>query len=401
LHRGRDRIVVVGASVAGLAACEALREHGWDGEIVLVGEEPHPPYDRPPLSKQLLLGDMLPEDLVIRDESELASLDLDVYLGCRAVGLDVPRRSVQLDHGGEVVSDAVIVATGSKPVRMPGQPVEPPFFELRTLSDGKRLRPALEGAERVVVAGAGFIGLEVAAAARTLGCEVAVVEAAPYPLGRVCGATVGEALVELHSRHGVAVRCGRAVSAMFSTPSGTACVRLSDDRTTLEADVVVVGIGAKPAVDWLAGSGLELRNGVCCNGQLEAATGIWAAGDVARWAHPLFGPIRVEHWTTARDHARTVARNVISSISGGGEPTTASAVPYFWSDQHGVKIQMAGWTAGADEIEEVSEGRRRLFRFGHRGRLVAALTWDWPRRLAEERRQIATGVAFGGVGSMR
>lgn len=400
MRRGRDRIVVVGASVAGLATCEALREYGWAGEIALVGEEPDPPYDRPPLSKQLLVGDMQPEDLVFRDAAELESLEVERCLGRRAVGLDVQGRSVLLEGGRELHSAAVVVATGSKPLRLLGQPLEPPFFELRTLADGLRLRRALRRAERVLVVGAGFIGLEVSAAARSLGCDVTVVEAAPYPLAKVLPANVAEPLVALHSSRGVTVRCGIPVEALFEGPPGVGRVKLRDGAT-VEADVVVVGVGATPAVDWLLRSGLDLRDGVCCDERLEAAPGVWAAGDVARWPHPLFGSIRVEHWSTARDHARVVARNVVSSVSGAGEPTVASAVPYFWSDQHGVKIQMAGWPADADDVEAIGDDGRRVFRFGRRGRLVAALTWDWPRRLAEERRLIAAGAAFERVGSLR
>jgi NADPH-dependent 2,4-dienoyl-CoA reductase/sulfur reductase-like enzyme len=388
-----ERLVVVGASVAGLAACEALRDAGWDGEIALVGAEHHAPYDRPPLSKQLLLGTMDAHDLELRGPDELDALELDMRLGRTATALNVAARSVKIDDGTTLAGRGVILATGSRPLRLPGQPLEPPFFELRTLDDALAVRAALDRAERVVIIGAGFIGLEAAAAARAAGCEVIVLEAAERPMGRLFARELAEPLVALHASRGIDLRCGARVGRLTASASGSARVEIAD-APALEADAVLVGVGAVPAVDWLGCSGLDVRGGVRCDAALGAAPGVWAIGDIARWEHPLFGQIRVEHWTTAREHAQVAARNVLWSLRRQGARAVAGAVPYFWSDQHGVKIQMAGWPAGARQVEEVTEEGRRLFRLGRGGRLVAALSWDWPRRLAHERRAIANRARF-------
>lgn len=382
-----EGIVVVGASVAGVAVCEELRSGGFDKPVTLIGAETHPPYDKPPLSKQLLLGTMDVEDIALREKPQLDALELDLRLGHAATALDVAELAVTLRDGSRVSGQAVIVATGSEPVRLPGQPLEPPFFELRTLDDALTVRAELERAGKLVIVGAGFIGLEVAAVARSKGLEVAVLEAASHPLARVLGPDVVSPLAELHRERGVDLRCDVQVVGLGHADSGGALVTLGDG-SDIEADAVLIGIGAGPAVSWLTDSGLDVAGGVRCDGGLQAAPGVWAVGDVARWQHPLFGDIRVEHWSTARDHARVAARNVLAALRGEDDREVASAVPYFWSDQYEVKLQMAGWPVGADAVESQAEDNRRLYRFSREGRPVAALCWNWPRQIALERRAI-------------
>jgi NADPH-dependent 2,4-dienoyl-CoA reductase/sulfur reductase-like enzyme len=388
------RVVVVGAAVAGVAACAGLRAAGYAGEVVLVGDERHAPYDRPPLSKQVLCGTMGQADIGLPVAARLDELGVVHRAGCRATGLDLRARELELDGAERLPFDGVVIATGSAARRLPGQPEAGGLHVLRTLDDALALRAELARARHVAVIGAGFIGLEVASSARSLDARATVLEAAPSPMARIFGPELGRRFAELHAEHGVEVRCGVAVER----------VRVQDGRVTgvevatgpaVEADVVVVGIGAAPATGWLEGSGLALADGVVCDARLRAAAGVYAAGDVARWDHPRFGPIRVEHWTTAGDHARTAAWNLAAELAGRPERArVAGEIPYFWSDQHGVKIQMAGWVQGYDDVHEVESGRRWAVLFGRGGALVGAMTWGWPAFLARQRRAIAAGTPW-------
>jgi NADPH-dependent 2,4-dienoyl-CoA reductase/sulfur reductase-like enzyme len=388
------RVVVVGASVAGVAACAALRAAGWPGEVVLVGEEPHAPYDRPPLSKQLLCGTVGPADVGLPDASRLEDLRVTHRAGCAATELDLAARRLRLAGGERLRFDGLVVATGSRARRLPGQPDAEGLHVLRTLDDAVRLRAAVAAARHVVVVGAGFIGLEVASSVRSLGVEATVLEVAPAPLARVLGPEVGGWFADLHAEHGVDVRCGVAIEGFRLQAGRVTGVELPGGRA-LPADVVVVGVGAAPATGWLASSGLRLDDGVVCDPYLRAAPGVYAAGDVARWEHPRFGPIRVEHWTTAGSHARTAARNLAADLAGRPEERRmADEVPYFWSDQHGVKVQMAGWVEGCDAVHEIAADGRRAALFGRAGTLVGALTWNWPALLAKQRRAIAAGTEW-------
>jgi 3-phenylpropionate/trans-cinnamate dioxygenase ferredoxin reductase subunit len=401
------RVVIVGASVAGVAAATGLRSAGFEGEIVLLGEEPHAPYDRPPLSKQLLCGVAGVEDIGLAGARELPSARVVQRLGCRATALDPEQRVVEIDHREELSYHGLVVATGSVARRLNVLPEVGGVHVLRTLDDALAVRKDLAGAPHVVVVGAGFIGLEVAASARSLGHGVTVIESAPAPLARVLGTDVGARFAELHRSHGVEVRCGVGVSGVQTVDDRVARLDL-DDGTSVPADVVVVGVGADPATDWLAGSGLELADGLVCDENLRAGPGVYGVGDVARWEHPLFGSIRVEHWMTAVDHARAGARNLFAELegdAGAGEPV--AQVPYFWSDQYGVKVQMAGWANGYDEVVEVSrESEHADLLLGRDGRLVAALGWTAPafvsrqRRLIADRASLADAVAAAGAGGM-
>ncbi|MBS1895530.1 MAG: FAD-dependent oxidoreductase [Actinobacteria bacterium] len=387
------RVVVVGASVAGVAACEALRAAGFGGEIVLVGEEPHSPYDRPPLSKQILSGGTTAAEIGLPAASRLAELQVASRLGCRAVGLDCSDRTVELEDGERLGFDGLIIATGSTANRLPWQPAAG-VHVLRTLDDALGLRREIGAARHVVVVGAGFIGLEVASSARALGIATTVLESAPAPLARILGEDVGARFAALHVAHGVDVHCGVEVTGFDLVGDRVSAVELAG-AAPVEADLVVVGIGARPATAWLAGSGLAVDDGVVCDSHLRAAPGIYGAGDVARWDHPIFGSIRVEHWSTAGDHARTAAANLVAELDGRPEDEkVADEIPYFWSDQFGIKIQMAGWVAGYEETHEFRDGERSAVLFARDGRLVGAMTWSWPAQVARLRRAIAARTGW-------
>lgn len=379
------RIVVVGGSVAGVAACRALRRNGWAGEIVLIGDEPSC-YDRPPLSKGVLIGSTDVAELELADTSALAELGIEHRAPLRAESLDLARSVVQLDRG-EVAFDGAILATGSH-ARRPSFPASD-IHLLRTLDDATQLRDALKRGGHVIVVGAGFIGLEVASSARKLGLEVTVLEYGPQPMARVLPTEVGELLARLHTAAGSNVRCGVRVVGI---EGGTVH---SADHGQVTGDVIVVGIGAAPNDAWLTGSGLELDDGVVCDETLRATSRVYVVGDLARWVHPLYGPVRMEHWTGAREHARVAAANLVAELCGEAEPAeVADAIPYFWSDQLGMKLQMAGWTPGCDAVHFSREGRRHLILTGRDERLKAVITIDWPRELALHRRKLASELDF-------
>ena len=340
-------VAVVGAGLAGLRTCEALRKHGYDGPIVLIGEERHPPYDRPPLSKEVLRGDRPSGAATLRTADDLSALDVDVRLGTRAVRLRVDARSLEVDDGSAVRYDDVVIATGAHPRTLAG--VEgSTVHTLRTVDDAVALRDALTAGARVVVVGAGFIGLEVAAAACARSCEVAVVDVLPAPLARVLDPAIGAAVGALHASHGVDVRCGVGVAALEADARKV----VLSDGAALAADVVVVGVGAAPTTEWLAGSGLVVDDGVVCDRALRAAPGVWAVGDVARWKDASLGRlVRVEHWTNATEQPDLVARNIV-----GGDAAPFDSVPYFWSDQYDAKLQCLGHAGTGDEIRVVRGG---------------------------------------------
>jgi 3-phenylpropionate/trans-cinnamate dioxygenase ferredoxin reductase component len=386
------RVVVVGASAAGIAACNGLRTAGFDGEIILVGDETHPPYDRPPLSKQLLRGAVESDGIGFAGARTLADRGVIHRRGSRATGLDQDRAVVEIEGGEELSFDGLVVATGSTPRRLPGQPKASGVHALRTLDDALALRGELAGARSLAVVGAGFIGLEIASTARSLGVATTVIESAPAPLARVLGTDLGARFSELHMSHGVDVRCGVAVTGLRVADDRVTGVELDGERP-IDADVVVVGVGAAAATDWLLGSGLTVDDGVVCDPSLRAAPRIYAAGDVARWEHPRFGSIRVEHWMTAIEHGRGAARNLAAELAGrAGEVKPVESVPAFWSDQYDVKVQMVGWPSGYDEIHEVPQGETgHGVLLGREGRLVAVLGWNAPAFVARRRQAVATG----------
>jgi NADPH-dependent 2,4-dienoyl-CoA reductase/sulfur reductase-like enzyme len=351
------------------------------------------PYDRPPLSKQVLAGEWDVDRTVLRDEAEYASLALDLRLGARAVSLDLGARRVVLDDGHAVDFDGLVLATGASPRRLPDMPGLPGLHLLRTLDDCLAIRAELAARPRVVVVGAGFIGSEVAATCRVRGLDVTLLEALPVPLERALGPEMGAACAELHHDHGVDLRTGVAVAG-FDGHDRVERVRLTDG-SAVDADVVVVGVGVAPNVDWLTGSGLELADGVVCDARCRtSAPGVVAAGDVARWHNQLFEvDMRVEHWTNATEQGTAAARALLA-----GEGAEAFApVPYFWSDQYDAKIQFVG-IAGPDDEVRVVDGsvaeRRFVALYGRAGRLVGALALGRPRLLMLYRRLIADRASW-------
>jgi NADPH-dependent 2,4-dienoyl-CoA reductase/sulfur reductase-like enzyme len=387
-------VVVVGASLAGLRATEALRRDGFDGRVVLVGAEPHLPYDRPPLSKQLLAGEWEPQELALR-RAPYDELDVELRLGVRATALDAAARVLTLEGGETLAFDGALLATGAAPRTLPNTPDLDGIFVLRTVDDALNLRARLDDEPRVVVIGAGFIGSEVAATCRMRGLSVTVLEALPAPLVRGLGPVLGMVCGELHRDHGVDLRLGVGVAAIEGD-GRVERVRL-DDGATVEADVVVVGVGVAPVTEWLEGSGLVLDNGVVCDETLLAAPGIVAAGDVARWPNPMFDGelMRLEHWTNAAEQGVAAARRLL--VAEGEEPVAYAPVPFVWSDQYDRKIQTVGHFRGDDEMEVVHgtlEERRFVSVFGRDGRLVGALGFSMPAKVMQYRKMIEERASF-------
>lgn len=338
----RRHIAVVGASLAGLRTIEALRRLGNDAEITLVGEEDSVPYDRPPLSKAILLGKAEAESLELASVADLEALAVEFRPGTRATGLDIRARRLHL--GAETLGfDDLVIATGASARRPAALPDLEGIHVLRTVADGTRVRAAFEGGPRVVVLGGGFIGSEVASSARALGLEVTVVDLAPVLMERGLGPVVGARMTRIAADAGVRLHLRSSVTAVSGTDR-VESVTL-DDGTELAADLLVVGVGADPRTDWLTSSGLRLDDGVVCDRYLRAAPGIHAVGDVARHFHPLYGRyLRFEHWTAAGEQADALAANLT------GTPTAAESVPYVWSDQFDQKIQIAGLPDPADDV---------------------------------------------------
>ncbi|MEX1654984.1 FAD-dependent oxidoreductase [Streptomyces pseudovenezuelae] len=376
------RIVVVGASAAGLATVETLRREGYDGTITLVGEETELPYDRPPLSKQLLAAEWEADRLALRTSADLAALDLDLRLGVAATGLEPGTRTVRLADGSEVPYDGMVVATGVRPRRLPGEGAH----VLRTLGDALTLRERLSPGRRLVVVGAGFLGAEAAAVARRLGAEVTLLEPAAVPLAHAVGTEVGHLLARAHVDQGIDLRCGVTVTEV--TEEG---VRLAGGEV-VEADEVLVAVGSLPNTEWLRGGGLALGDGVVCDEYCEAAPNVYAAGDVARWYNPLFGTsMRVEHRTNAAEQGMAAARNLLAAPAAR---RPFAPVPYFWSDQYDMKVQAYGFLRGHEEVAVVAGdlARRRFVVAYRRGdRVTGALAVGMPPRVLRRWRQaIAT-----------
>lgn len=380
-----ESIVIVGASLAGLRAAETLRTEGFSGRITMIGAEPHRPYDRPPLSKKLLAGEWEPDRIALRKPDDLEGLNLEWRLGVAATRLDTDNHVVHLASGEQVPYDGLIIATGSLPRFLPGQPTWKGIHTVRTLDDSLALRAELGPGVRVVVIGAGFIGLEVAATATTLGADVTVLEGAEAPMMRGLGARMGEAAALVHGDNGVTLRMSVMVDGLVEgEPGRVGGVRLKDGEV-VPADVVVVGIGVVPATQWLEGTPLTLNDGVRCDATLNAGVpGIYAAGDVCHWFNGLFGrEMRVEHWTTASEQGAAAARNLLAEARGD-EPQPYAAVPFFWSDQFTARIQFLGRAEGDENVHVVfgsPEERSFVALYEKNGTLVATLGVSRPRQL--------------------
>ena len=386
-----DRIVVVGASLAGLRAVERLRADGYEGAITVLGDEPHGPYDRPPLSKELLAGTRTHADVAFPVADELG---VEWVLGDAATGLRLDRRVVQTESGAELPFDGLVIATGSGPRRLPAFDLSlPNVFELRTLDDAAGLRAALTASAtpHLLIVGSGFIGVEVAATARELGAEVTIVSL-DAPL-KVAGELVSSVCSEMLADHGVRTIVGHGVASTEGGERLEAVVL--DDGRRIEADLFVVAAGAVPATGWLEGSGLTLDNGVLCDASLAAVgvEGIVAAGDVARWPNPLLGgmPMRIEHWTNAVEGGAAAARTL---LEGPGPETEYRTVPGFWSDHFGIRLQSVGLPVLADRFEVVdgSVEERRFAAAAYRDDLlVGCISYANPRTLVKYRLHLARG----------
>ncbi len=401
-------VIVVGASLAGWRAVEALRTEGYEGTISLVGGERHLPYDRPPLSKQVLAGTWPPEKAVLADKRRSSELRVHEVLGHRATALDAAERRVTLEDGNELRGDGLVITTGSTPRPLPGTEglsQADGLFTLRTLDDALALRAAVTATDgaRVIVIGAGFIGAEVASTCSTLGCRVTVLEALAIPLQPILGPEIGAHCGSLHGAHGVELRTGVAVGAVrraAAKAAGDGGGRLEvelDGGEVLAADVVVVGIGVVPETEWLRDSGLTLENGVVCDDRLFAADGVVAAGDVARWNWRHDGSeemIRIEHWNLAAEAGVAAARDL---LAGPGDATSFTPVPYFWSDQYGIRLQVIGSPRGSDEVKVVDgsfdEGKFVAL-FGRGDRLSAVMAIGRPRQLMMYRPLLQNGSSW-------
>lgn len=395
-----DRIVIVGASLAGLRAAESLRHNGHEGSIIIVGDERHLPYDRPPLSKQVLTGKSTPEATALHIPDDLGA---EWVLDTTATGLDLERQRVLLGGGEDVAYDGLVITTGARPRQLPGAPPGPGVHYLRTLDDSLSLRDDLASSKALVVIGAGFIGLEVACSAQDLGVPTVVLEALPVPLERSLGPEIGQAVMDWHISKGMDLRAGVGVDAILGVgpgrvgrPEGV----LLDDGTVVAADTVVIGIGVSPATDWLAGTGVDVADGVRCDGYLRVLSdgrpvpGVVAAGDVARWDHPGYGEsVRVEHWTNATESGEAAATTLLR----GDQAEPYGPTPYFWSDQHGFKLQFVGRAAAGDDTAVLEGGfaeDRLVIAYGAEGRLVGALGMRRPARVMALQRMIREGASF-------
>ena len=386
--------MIVGTSLAGLSAAETLRSSGYEGQLVIVGQEDHMPYDRPPLSKQVLNGKWTPEQVFLRKDADYVKLNAVWKLGQRAASLDLHARAVILQDGECIAFDGLVIATGATPRRLPGLAQLEGVHVLRTLDDAIAIRTRLEGNPRVCVVGAGFIGAEVAAACRARGLEVTVIEALGAPLAHILPPELASACVRLHLDHGVDMRCGATVEG-FEGNGRVEAVRLAGGQR-IPADLVIVGIGVIPETGWLASSGLPIDNGLLCDATLAAgAPGVVAAGDVARWPNVLFGEtMRIEHWTNALDQGAAAARRL---LGGDGYTQPFAPVPYVWSDQYETKIQIVGRIKPGDDVclvhGSIEEGRFVALT-GRAGRLVGALAFNEPRKLMGWRKPIEAATTW-------
>jgi NADPH-dependent 2,4-dienoyl-CoA reductase/sulfur reductase-like enzyme len=386
-------VVVVGAGIAGMRAAETLRKEGYDGALTIVGDEWHAPYHRPPLSKKLLSGQIQRAGIDLAPQFDLGAR---VLRGASARGLDQSSHTLELNDDGTPLSlryDGLVIATGATPRAWPGE-VPDGVMLLRTVDDCLAIRERLAGRPRVVVVGGGFIGAEVAATCRMLGLDVALIERSDGVLLSALGAEMAACWAQLNKQHGVDVRIGVQVET-FTGNGRVEGVRLSDG-SQLAADLVVVGLGVTPATEWLDGSGLRIDDGVVCDatGAVEGGSGIVAAGDVARWWHPRYERhLRIEHWDHAGRQGEAAARTL---LTGPGNTEPYNELPYFWSDQYDVKLQMLGVPAGYDAFTVV-EGRAQEWEFtaayGREGRTIAVLS-TLPGRVLAYREAISHGAEF-------
>ena len=368
--------VVVGASLAGATAAATLRDEGFDGRVVLIGAESEPPYERPPLSKEYLRGEQPLEQARVRPPAWYAENQVEARFGTRAVQIDGHHREVVLAGGERVAFDRLLVTTGSRnrTLDVPGAEL-PGVFELRQAADADRIREAASGGARVACIGMGFIGAEVAASLRQLGCDVTVVEVFETTLYRILGPDIGRVLEGLHRDHGVKMYFNEAV-ASFEGDGRLEAVVTSGGRR-LDADVAVVGVGTEPSVELMGGTGLDQGGGIPVGATLETSIpGVFAAGDVANHEHPVFGRIRVEHFDNAIKMGEVAARNMLDAGEVFDDPH------WFWSDQYDAQVQMAGYSPTWDRMVVRGSLQERsfcAFLMDGAGIVRSTVSVDWKR----------------------
>jgi 3-phenylpropionate/trans-cinnamate dioxygenase ferredoxin reductase component len=378
-------IVIVGGGLAAARTAEQLRRSEYTGPVTIVSDEVHLPYDRPPLSKEVLRKEV--DDTALKPREWYDENDITLRLGSAATSLDTHEQTVTLDDGTVLGYDELVIATGLVPRRIPAFPDLEGIRVLRSFDESMALREHASAARHAVVVGAGFIGCEVAASMRGVGVDVVLVEPQPQPLAAVLGEQIGELVARLHRDEGVDVRLGVGVAEVRG--EGHVDTVVLTDGTELPADVVVVGIGSRPATEWLDGSGIEVDNGVLCDeAGRTSAPNVWALGDVASWRDPMGHQARVEHWSNVADQARVVVPAML-----GLDVPSAVVVPYFWSDQYDVKIQCLGEPHATDIVHLVEDNGRKFLAYYERdGVLVGVVGGGLPGKVMKVRAKIAAGA---------
>ncbi|MEV6767689.1 FAD-dependent oxidoreductase [Nocardia sp. NPDC051030] len=388
-----EHVLIVGAGLAGLRTAEELRRAGYAGELTLIGDEDRAPYDRPPLSKQFIRGET--DDTALRPVEFFNENRIDLRLGASATGVDTTARQVTLSDGNTLGYDQLIIATGLRPRRIASFPDVRGVHVLRTHADATGLRDELANARKAVVVGAGFIGCELTASFRAKGVDVVLVEPQATPLAAALGPQVGALVARMHDEEGVDVRCGIGVEALLTEGDSVRGVQLSDGGI-VDADLVVIGVGSVPVTEWLADSGIPLAAPMDGGGVLTdevgrtTVPGVWAVGDVAAWKHDTGHNKRVEHWTNAGEQAQLLTAALL-----GAEPHAALAVrvPYVWSDQYDVKIQVLGTPHLADEVQIIEDKGRKFFaHYLRAGTLVAVVGAGMTGKVMKMRAQLAAGA---------
>jgi NADPH-dependent 2,4-dienoyl-CoA reductase/sulfur reductase-like enzyme len=385
------RIVIVGGGLAAARTAEQLRRSAFDGSITIVSAEGHLPYDRPPLSKQVLRSEL--DDVTLKPREFYDDNNITLTLGSAVRSLDAGAQTVTLDDGHQLEYDEVVIATGLVPRRIPSFPSLPGIHVLRSFEQSMALREEAGKARRAAVVGAGFIGCEVAASLRGLGVAVVMVEPQPEPLASVLGEQIGALVSRLHRAEGVDVRTGVGVDSVTGQDR-VEKVALTDG-SEVDTDLVVVGIGSRPATDWLEGSGVEVDNGVVCDrvGRTSAPH-VWALGDVASWQNATGHQARVEHWSNVAEQARVL----VPSLLGQALPSNLVVVPYFWSDQYDIKIQCLGEPEADDVVHLVEDDGRKFLAYYERDGVVAgAVGGGMPGAVMKTRAKIAAGAPIGDV----
>jgi 3-phenylpropionate/trans-cinnamate dioxygenase ferredoxin reductase component len=401
MSRSSASVVIVGAAAAGLATAQALRQKGFEGRLTMVGEERHLPYDRPPLSKQVLSGEWEPARITLRSEEAYRDLDVELRLGTRAEGVDLVSRTVRLATHDAISYDRLVIATGVTPQQLSHGHDLAGVHVLRGLDDTIAVRASLAQLPSVVIVGGGFLGSELAATARKLGLDVTMVYPESYPLELQLGRVLGGVVARMHEDHGVRLRPRTMVSRLLSSNGRVTGVRFVDGAAVV-ADVVLVCIGSTPATRWLTGSGLTLSDGVVCDEFGRAAHDVYAVGDVASWRDVECGrQARREHRSNASEHGVAVASHIV------GEAKAFRSVPFFWTDQHDARIQVHGSLPAGGQLAVVEGSlaeRRFVSLWGFDGQVVGAIGWNLPKAVRRAREHVVARAPFTGprdlVGSL-